>query len=396
MAKAAIVPETNSIIRMFSRKILARSLIAVAAAGSLLALLAVSPWYGNWLFFDPLDLNVYFNSSRWIVEGGLLYREVPSEYPLLANVIFAIWRLLGNTVYPGIKGFQYAWVASTGLIYLWAVHRVATQTQLLAVLAWVAPASIFFAFSRYDIYPVVATLLALFAIRRASYIEGALWLGVAAALKGYALCLLPAFFVFMIYRRGFVAAVCAAALVVAPMIASLLATLAVAGWEGLAPFKYHMQRGFNGESIYDAMNVLGADLTFNRMPFVPKTLQLATALAAAAMLPRTFDALVNAFIFALLGFMTFSAFYSPQFVLWLLPFVSFADSRVMVISTIALSWLTYIEFPLSGHFDDIKALFYAPLVAASFIRLFMMLLSIAHSLEPWFPARRLFEKSGAS
>ena len=47
------------------------------------------------LAFDADDMGVYFKSARWVIEGGRLYREVPSEYPLLANITFAVLRYLG-------------------------------------------------------------------------------------------------------------------------------------------------------------------------------------------------------------------------------------------------------------------------------------------------------------
>ena len=266
------------------------SLLAVAGAGVLLALIGGSspPWRGQWLVVDRHDLDVYFESSRWIVGGGRLYKEVWSEYPLLANIVFAVWRYLANLVHPGMTGFQYTWGITAGLMFLWALHRVAIDTTLFAALAWVAPAPIYFALCRYDIYPAVTTLLAMFAIRRASYTEGAIWLGVAAAFKGYALFLLPAFCVFMIYQRGFFAAFYLGALVVAPTILTFVATITFVGWEeAIAPLKFHMQREFNGESIYDAINyVFGTRLTLNRISFIPQSLQLASALAAAAMRPR--------------------------------------------------------------------------------------------------------------
>jgi hypothetical protein len=378
---------------MYSTKSWARLLLAVSGAGLLLALIGGSPhaWHGQWLVVDRHDLDVYFESSRWIIEGGRLYKEVWSEYPLLANVIFATWRYLGNLVYPGMTGFQYTWVITAGLMFLWAVHRVAGGTTLLATLAWVAPAPIYFALCRFDIYPAVATLLAMFAIRRASYTEGAIWLGVAAACKGYALFLLPAFCVFMIYQRGIVAAFYLGVLVVAPIILTFVATLTFVGWdEALAPLKFHMQREFNGESTYDAINyLLGTRLTLSQMPFLPQSLQLASALAAAAMRPRTFEDMVNAFIFAVLGFMTFSVFYSPQFVLWLLPLVCFSRSRVMLSSAIAFSWLTYLYFPISYHLAHGAALFHAAVVAVSLARLFMMILTIVHCLEFSFTVRSL-------
>jgi hypothetical protein len=120
-----------------------------------------------------------------------------------------------------------------------------------------------------------------------------------------------------------------------------------AGWEGMsAPFRLQAGREFNGESLYDAVNyLLVSQVKAKEIPLLPLLLQLSSALIAAAMFPRKVQDLVNAFLFAVLGFITFSPFYSPQFVLWILPLVAFSDQRAMLISAIGFSWLTYFYFP---------------------------------------------------
>ena len=332
--------------------------------------------------FDPFDLRVYYNSARWVIEGGRLYREVPSVYPLLANIIFAIFRYLSHLLHLGVIGFYSLWIASAWLVYLYALYRVATGTTMLAILGWLAPASIYFALSRYDIYPAVATLMSLLAIRRTAYMEGAIWLGLAVALKGYALFPLPAYCAYIVYQRGFAAAIKVGAVVVAPTIISLVVTFAFAGWEGvIAPFEFHALRTLNGKSTYDAINYLfGAAVISDgsEIRWAGQFLQIGCALAAAAMRPRSFEDLINAFLFAVLGFMSFSVFYSPQYVLWVLPLVCFSSSRVVLISAILFSWLTYLYFPISvGLRKTLGAgAFKAMVVAVGMLRLFMMLLTV--------------------
>ena len=345
------------------------------------------------LLFDPHDIGVYFNSSRWIIEGGYLYREFPSEYPLLANIIFSTFRYVGSLIGSGSIGFILIWIISASFIYLCAVYQVARGTTMLAVFAWLATAPIYFALFRFDLYPSFATLISLFAIRRGDYIKGALWLGVAAALKGYALFLLPAYCVFIVYQRGLSTAIKAGALAVLPMIASGFASFAFAGWEGaIAPFKFHAGRALNGESTYDAVNYLfDAPITLwvNDAPWVAHFLQIAAALVAAAMRPRCFEDLINAFLFALLGFVSFSTFYSPQFVLWVLPIICFSPSRVMLFLTILFSWLTYLYFPVSWDLRGARPdMFKATVVAISVLRLFMMFLAARLALAPHNVPRR--------
>ena len=248
--------------------------------------------FGVRLASDDFDIRVYFASARWVIEGGRLYREVGSEYPLFANIIFATLRFLAYLLHPGFYGFKGLWVVSAWLVYLWCLYRIVNDTGIFVALAWLAPAPIYFALFRFDLYPAVATLMFLFAIRRTAYFEGAIWLGVAIALKGYALFLLPAYCVFMVYQRGIAAAIKIGVLAVAPIILSLLVTFSFAGWEGVvAPFKFHAVRTLNDASTYDAINYLfGAPVISDgfRAAWVAQFLQVGCALVAAAMRPRSF------------------------------------------------------------------------------------------------------------
>ena len=306
-------------------------LIVAGLVGAAIVYL-VEKKFGNGLASDTYDIHVYFTSARWAIDGGRLYREVTSEYPLFANIIFAALRYLGYLCHHiGFYTFYGLWVTSACFVYLCAVYRIARDITMLAALTWLAPGPIYFALLRYDVYPAAATLMFLFAVRDTDYVKGAIWLGMAIALKGYALFLLPAYCVFMANQRGFPAAIKVGALAVAPFILSLLATLSFAGWEGVvAPFKFHAIRTLNGDFTYDAINYLfGAPVISkgSEARWVGQSLQVGCALAAAAMRPRSFEDLINSFLFAVLGFMSFSVFYSPQFVLWILPLVSFSDSR---------------------------------------------------------------------
>jgi hypothetical protein len=289
-----------------------------------------------------------------VIGRGRLYKEIFSPYPLLANLIFAFIRFSAEMLHPTLNGFFWLWMVVTWFLYLWIVYQVATKTSTLAALVWLAPAPLYFALLRFDIYPSAATLLALLSIRQSRYFEGAVWLGIAIALKGYALFLLPAYIVFIFYRKGFVDSVKVITITLAPFILTHLAILAFSGWEGVkAPYRFHVYRGLNGESTYDAINYVFRFLFDSRVvekisvfPWIAQSLQIAISLLAAALRPKTFDDLLNAFLIAILGFVSFSIFHSPQFVLWIAPIVCFSRSRWLLILAITFSWMTYIYFPI--------------------------------------------------
>ena len=358
---------------------------SIVGAALVLAFLAIGGHLGTFgirYFFDPHDIGVYFESSRWIVEGGTLYVDVFSEYPLLANGIFAAIRWIANITFPGSRGFEYLWILTAAIVYAFATIRVAAFASFLAVATWLAPASIYFALFRYDVYPAVAMLFGLLAIRREGYTAGAIWLGIAVALKGYALFMLPALCLFVFHRRGLVAAICVMIIVIAPTIASFTAIYGFAGWEGVtSPFQFHLEREFNWESSYDALNyVLGTRFEARDIPFVPLALQALASLVAAGMRPRSFDDLVKATSFAIVGWMTFSVFYSPQFLLWVLPIVSFANSRLMVVLGLLLALMTYAYFPVAWDLAHITGVSSKPLealvITVTVLRISMMIVGI--------------------
>jgi hypothetical protein len=45
---------------------------------------------------DDFDIRDYSTSARWVIEGGRLYRELSSKYPLFANIVFASFHYLGK------------------------------------------------------------------------------------------------------------------------------------------------------------------------------------------------------------------------------------------------------------------------------------------------------------
>ncbi|HEY9779993.1 MAG TPA: hypothetical protein V6D09_07650 [Leptolyngbyaceae cyanobacterium] len=311
----------------------------------------IKPW-GLRLFFDSNDLNVYFRSSRWVVDQGILYKDIFSEYPLLAGLIFGIVRYLAKILHPfssEFDSFSWLWMSINWFIYLWIIYLVATRLSKPALWIWLAPAPLYFTLLRFDIYPALMTLLALFAIHREKYVIGAIWLGLSIALKGYALFCLPAYFVFIYYRKGFFHAIKIIAICLAPFILSQLIVFAFAGIDGVKqPYLFHINRNTNNESTYDAIAYLLPFHLTKHLSNLDKWLQLSTAILAAVFKPKSFDALVHAFLFAIVGFISFSIFHSPQYVLWIVAIACFSPSRWINLCAIAYSWVVFLYFPLTS------------------------------------------------
>lgn len=360
-------------------------LIILGCAGSILMycswglLSHTKPW-GIRLFFDPIDLNVYFKSSRWVVGGGSLYKGVFSEYPLLANLIFGIVRYLAEILHPlssPFDSFSWLWMSIAWFIYLGIVMQVATKISKQVLWVWLAPAPLYFALLRFDIYPALMTFLALFAIRSEKYVWGAFWLGLAIALKGYALVLVPAYFIFIYYQKGLWAALKVTAICLTPFILSQVAVFAYAGIDGVKqPYLYHINRSSNNETTYDVVAYLLPLPFIQKLSHLAKALQIATSLLAAVFKPKSFDDLVHSFLFAILGFISFSIFHSPQFILWIIPIASFSPSIWLNFWAIIYSWIIYLYFPLIfDKHNPTQFAFKLTVILMSAVRLAMLYIS---------------------
>jgi len=187
-----------------------------------------------------------------------------------------------------------------------------------------------------------------------------MWLGLMVALKGYALFAVPAYCVFVFYRKGLLTAIKVAVLCVFPFILGNLIVLGYAGMDGLRmPYAAQGDRPNIGDSTYDAVFFLLSPLSWgispvNEVPLVPtkiaQFLQISISFLAAGLRPKTFEELIDAFLIAILGFISFSKFYSPQFCLWVAPIACFSGSQNIRLLAVAFNWVSFIWYPVVQFF----------------------------------------------
>jgi hypothetical protein len=352
------------------------------------------------LFFEPHDLRVYFNSSAWAIGQGRLYLTVRSEYPVLANLIFGAVRAIAEKAHfsgSAFANFCAVWILAGSIAFLGllpGLKKRSASWSLWLLLLLFAPATIYFSLTRFDIYPALASFWALYFVRRRKWNLAALLFGVCAALKGYALMLLPAFFIYCFSQVGFAGAMTAVLWMLSVPIATHAAVFAWGGSTALyAPYRLQVFRQLNVESTFNSilfvfikLGVSPAHIAWMVQELMrhhlPILLQAATSLVAFAFRPARFQAFVDASFLSVLGFITFSAFHSPQFVIWLIPFLLFTHDRILLFLGIFLAWVTYLYFPVLYHIaiDDPRylALFFSCVLVVTVVHLVMMVRSIGN------------------
>lgn len=323
-------------------------------------------------FYDSFDIGIYFRESGWILASAPPRSELPFGYPPLAQLLFGTMRLVANGVLgPSESAFARVWVGIAAALLVLAVAWtlwVTPSTRWRSLAVWVTPAALYFALYRFDLFPAIATLAAYYLIRENRLLAGSLVLGLAIALKGYALYLLPALYYYIAANRGHRAAISALLLAIAPLFASVAGFLVFAGVEEtLKPFGAQATRGFNGESSYDALAAL-AGIRLSRHVALggwSQLIQLAQWGAALGVLltrPKTFKAFAAASLFVLMAFLTLSPYYSPQYILWLLPLACFVEDRFVTATVVLMGWITYLYFPVAYDSLDGRDIWIPPLV----------------------------------
>lgn len=336
---------------------------------------------GRWVFIERYDLHCYFAAAQGASNGHGVFAGLRNEYPFAANLVFDAVGALSHAWHPladPFESFVWLWVSLMWWAYLGVFALLRRYGHGLAWLLWLTPAALHFTLMRFDALPMLATLFALLALRRDHIFAASLWLGLAIALKAYAVVLLPCYGVYVLARRSWYRAALECGLVLAPFALAHAIVFVLAGREVMeAPYRLLALHHLNGESAWDALHLLtGADTRkfLKAMPAVPKYLVLLAGIVPALSWPATFEAFAEAGGAALLASILFLDFQSPQYVLWALPFVAFSNSRREQILFLVHSFAVYLYFPVAFSMRSRHAaVWHASIIAAHATRVAAMM-----------------------
>jgi len=352
------------------------------------------------------DLHLYIDASRRLLVGQLPYRDFPFEYPPLALIPLVLPRLLGGGAGMSDGAYVQTLAAQnilTGLIIAWTLGQIARQLHRGRIQpTWpthLAPMGIFGALLalgaalapfRFDLFPALLTVLALHHALKSHPAISGLLIGLAIAAKLYPLVMVPVFFLHCIanqqgtpqQRRRDALRFTIAVIASAGIIFGFMA-LAV-GNHALDFLRYHQSRGLQLESLSGGFICLLHAFGIGQLR-IATSFGASHLIAPAADLLLTWQLPIAAFAFAcflllcwrrrqgeaadsdppasrlihntasaLLLFMLLSKVLSPQYFLWLMPFIALMKGRCIQIIYL-LAWLTtLILFPLA--YEQLKSL----------------------------------------
>jgi uncharacterized membrane protein len=328
------------------------------------------------------DVHLYQGFAQAVFDGRIPYRDFFMEYPPGALVVFLPADVFGSGHYNA--AFK-ALMASCGavtivLVALLLARFGATRARLWTAVTLLALSPIALgpiSLNTYDAWPALLTVGALLLLAVALPVAAFVLLGLAFAAKVYPVVLLPPALVFVWRTAGrqvALRALGAFGLVAAVVIVPFLALAP----HGLAEsFRSQAARALQVESLggsllgvadrlgwYSATVVhrTGHAVSYDLVGSLPRTLaavssaaQVVAVLLVAWLYWRGRDQpqrLTIAFAAGVAGFLAFTRFFSPQYLVWLIPLVVLLQPLEWALTAAALV-LAQVWF---FHYTDVRSL----------------------------------------
>ena len=310
-------------------------------------------------------MHVYQGFAEAVFDGRVPYRDFFTEYPPAAFAVFLPPAAFGDHYNAAFKVLMVLCGAATIVLVALLLARLGASAGRLwsgVFLLALSPLALGpISLNTYDAWPALLTVAALVLLVAGSPLAAFALLGVAFAAKVYPVVLLPAALIFVWRTAGrrlamqalgtFAAAV---ALVVGPFL--------VVSPHGLAEsFRAQAGRGLQVESLGGALLAVADRLGLYSATVVHRTGQaisyelagsLPDALALLSSVAQGLAVLLAVWLYwrgrdeqyrlavsfaaAIAGFLAFTRFFSPQYLIWLLPFVVLLGPAAWALTATAL------------------------------------------------------------
>ncbi|MEO7911541.1 MAG: glycosyltransferase 87 family protein [Roseiflexaceae bacterium] len=381
------------------------ALLAFQLIALLTVVLVTLPSVAQW---HALDLSIYYHDSLQLLRGRVPYRDFALEYPPLALLPFALPRLVAFGRRIDFVGYVWLFLIENA-IYSTLIALVIAQIRGLRA-AW--PALTLYALLvvvsapllpwRYDLFPALLTALALLCVLRQRPGWAGIWLGLGVAAKLYPAVLLLIFGAYYFAGKNRPALLRLGLGGAGALAATLLPFVLIAPGPLLSFLSYHQLRGLQLESLPAGVIVLAhvLGMTSARLEFNYGALHVAAPLAGAVLrwLPIVFVVVLGAVLVSgiarfreeqaregrvtytslvaysaavLLAFIITNKVFSPQYIIWLLPFAPLLRLR-QASALLVICALTIVLFPF--NYDHLLGMELLPVLLLNLRNLLVVVL----------------------
>ncbi|WP_414583906.1 glycosyltransferase 87 family protein [Scytonema sp. PCC 10023] len=344
------------------------------------------------------DLNIYYRSSLYLLEGKLPYRDFNLEYPPFALLPFVLPRMVAlglaknYYIYAFLFLLENILFSTINMLFLVRVVSVyASQRQTIRVLVFytlfaliISPVLLW----RYDLFPTVLTVVALVAVLSNRPTLAGISLGLGVAAKLYPLVLLPVFTVYFFTNKSYRAILNIWLGTLGTVFLSFLPFLITTKDKLFSFLDYHKERGLQIESLpagiislvhkwglievktvagYGSRNIVSPldDIVLAVLPLLLIIVYISMLVSCWYRFREEryknelmkVDSLVAYTLLALLIFIVTNKVFSPQYIVWLIPFAALLKPRHAILM-LAICITTYImaSFGSFRQLDYVKIL----------------------------------------
>ena len=305
------------------------------------------------LIADVIDRSIYFERGRWFTDGTLPI----SEYPQVPTLLFGVNNLTSMWADSNIRIKVYsAFFSLEMLLVLFLITKVLLEllppSLSNSVLLVFLPPTLYFTYNRFDILPAYFCLLAYSSATKKQWTMTSVLLAIATFTKWYPVLLFPGFFIYATtlekkfqWRMLVGFTVTSIGIVLASYLSGGAKTV-------LVPYTFHMTRGMEDLAfpvLLDNLTrgLLGTQVSSPYFSLLFFVAQIAAPLLIFFVKFDSIDVLVDYCIIVIGVFVLFSKIWSPQWFLWLLPFLIISAKNTKKTELIILyNFVTYLSFPL--------------------------------------------------
>lgn len=369
--------------------------------------------------YSSKDISIFYQYALNILQGQVPYRDFPIEYPPLALLPIVLPQLFNAISLKTQRGYELFFFIQNAAFILFIGFLVKVsgggRRQLKEPAWYILPAYLLLVILLarilliyFDLFPVIFTALALLAVVKNRPSLCGISLGLGTATKLYPVILLPVFSLNYIYKKQYQE--------LAKLLVSFFSTLAVLlvlllpiGWNNVFRFlQYHKLRGLHLESIpagvlllahklgwmnitlennYGAIHLNNSAVTATIIQLLPpififafllsmlsywKYFQLAAKNSISNTSPRNHHVLVIGITLVILVFIVFNKVFSPQYLIWLIPFIPFLGSGQIVLFAV-ICGLNILVWPV--FYDELMNLELLPILLLNCRNLLMLTLT---------------------
>ena len=326
------------------------------------------------------DVHLYEGFATSVFDGRVPYRDFFMEYPPGALAVFLPPAAAGDHYNAAFKALMALCGGATLVLVALLLARLNVSAQRLwtaVLLVAVSPIALGpISLNTYDAWPALLTVAALALLLDARPVAAFALLGLAFAAKVYPLVLLPPALIYIWRTSGRSRAVRASGAFTGVAALVVLPFLAVAPHGLLESFRAQAARALQDESlgasfleVADRLGWYSATIVHRSGEAISNDLSgsLPRALAAASSAAQLIAVLLVAWLYlrgrddarrlaiacaaVVSGFLAFTRFFSPQYLVWLIPFAALTGAAVWALTAAALVLAQLWFF----HYHDVHA-----------------------------------------